>query len=318
MHIALITPYGAETKSGNWHTAARWAVFLREGGHRVDVSTHWNGEPVDRMIALHARRSALSIQAFAAWQPQSPLVVVLTGTDLYRDIQFDADAKQSLQLATRLVVLQDMGLQELDTALHAKTAVIYQSAPDIAPLPKSGEHFEVLVIGHLREEKDPFRAALASALLSPDSKVRITHLGNALSPDMEQTASDMQQHCPRWKWMGAVPHEDVLAHLARTHLLVISSHMEGGANVICEALAADVPVIASEISGNVGMLGKGYPGYYPVGDEQALAHLLSKAETDADFYAYLQSHCRARRELMTPEKEAAAVRQLVAEFSART
>lgn len=313
MHIALITPYGAETKSGNWHTAARWAGFLRNAGHRVDLATHWNGESVDLMIALHARRSALSIQAFAAWQPDSPLVVVLTGTDIYRDIHTDEDAKKSLQLATRLVVLQDMALQELEPSLREKTSVVYQSAPAIAPQPKPTEHFDVLVIGHLREEKDPFRAALASALLPSTSRVRITHLGNALSPEMGQTAREIQGKYSHWEWAGGFTHEEIQARLTRAHLLINSSNMEGGSNAICEALAADVPVIASNISGNIGMLGKDYPGYFPVGDEHALANLITKAETDKAFYADLLNHCRQRRQLMFPELEAAAIQRLVTE-----
>ncbi len=317
MHIALITPYGAETQSGNWHTATRWAGLLKQAGHRVEVSTHWNGEAVDLMIALHARRSALSIQAFAAWQPQSPLIVVLTGTDLYRDIRTDTDAQQSLQLATRLVVLQEKGLEELAPELQDKSRIIYQSAPDIAPSSKTPECFDVLCIGHLREEKDPFRPALAATLLPQQSSIRITHLGGALSAEIAQAAHEMQEIYPRWTWADAVPHEEVLTRLSRAHLLVVSSHMEGGANVICEALAASVPVIASDISGNIGMLGQDYPGYYPVGNETRLAQLLARAETDPGFYAELVRHCSARRSLMTPEQEADSLKQLIGQFAAR-
>lgn len=317
MHIVLITPYGAESKSGNWHTAARWTAFLREAGHQVDVATVWNNEPADLMIALHARRSAPSIHAFAARHPDKPLIVVLTGTDLYRDIRHNADARTSLKLAHRLVVLQEKGLDKLAPELAHKTRVIYQSAPDIPRQPPAGNTFDVLVIGHLREEKDPFRPALAAALLPDQSRIRITHLGRALSADMEEQAIALQAQIPRWHWLGEIPHKDVIDHLSRAHLMIISSLMEGGANVICEALAAGVPVIASDIPGNIGMLGEDYPGYYPVGDERGLAQVLSKAESDPDFYAELMRHCQERRTLMTPEHEATGVRQLVAEFETR-
>ena len=314
MHIALITPYGPEHQNGNWHTAARWTAFLREAGHRVDVSTAWNGEPADLMIALHARRSAPSIQAFAVKHPDKPLIVVLTGTDLYRDIRHDADAQQSLKLAHRLVVLQEKGVEELVPELAHKARVIYQSAPDIPRQPLSQDTFEVLVIGHLREEKDPFRSALAAALLPGHSHIRITHLGRALSGEMDAKAKELQTHIPRWRWMDEVPHKEVMDRLSRAHLMIVSSLMEGGANVICEALAAGVPVIASDISGNIGMLGKDYPGYYPVGDEHQLAQVLSRAESDENFYAGLAGLCRTRRGLMTPEREASSVRKLIAEF----
>jgi len=174
------------------------------------------------------------------------------------------------------------------------------------------------VIGHLRTEKDPFRVALATAYLPEHSHIRVTHLGGALSEEMAETAELAQTKLPRWHWAGDVPHKTVLKHLARAQLMVISSVMEGGANVICEALAADVPVLASHMPGNIGMLGEDYRGYFPVGDERELAGLLSKAESDPAFYADLLRHCRIRRSLMRPEREASRLRQVVAEFEQST
>ena len=171
-----------------------------------------------------------------------------------------------------------------------------------------------LVIGHLRTEKDPFRVALATAGLPEHSHIQVTHLGGALSEEMAETAELAQAKLPRWHWAGDVPHKTVLKRLARAQLMVISSVMEGGANVICEALAADVPVLASHMSGNIGMLGEDYPGYFPVGDERQLATLLSKAESDPAFYADLLRHARIRRSLMRPKREASRLRQVVAEF----
>jgi len=314
MRIALITPYGREHRNGNWHTAARWARFLREAGHTVRTQVEWDGRSADLMLALHARRSFASIRAFAERFPSRPLIVTLTGTDLYRDIHEDADARRALELAHRIIVLQARGPDELAPHLAAKTRVIYQSAPDIARQPAPPRTFEVLVVGHLRAEKDPFRAALATAYLPEHSRIRVSHLGGALSEDMAETAEMAQNKLPRWTWAGDVPHRTVLKRLARAHLLVISSVMEGGANVICEALAADVPVLASHMPGNVGMLGEDYPGYFPVGDERQLAGLLAMAEGDPDFYAALASHARQRRGLMRPEQEASRLRQAVAEF----
>lgn len=314
MRIALITPYGREHRNGNWHTAARWARFLRAAGHTVRTQVEWDGRSTDLMLALHARRSFASIRAFAERFPTRPLLLALTGTDLYRDIHQDADAQQALELAHRLIVLQARGVDELPAHLAARARVVYQSSPDIARLPAPAHTFEVLVIGNLREEKDPFRAALATAYLPEHSHIQVTHLGGALSGEMAETAEMAQSKLPRWHWAGEVPHRTVLKRLARAHLMVISSVMEGGANVICEALAADVPVLASHMPGNIGMLGEDYPGYFPVGDERQLARLLSRAETDPDFYADLRSHARQRRGLMRPEQEASRLRQVVAEF----
>ena len=96
--------------------------------------------------------------------------------------------------------------------------------------------------------------------------------------------------------------------------MVLSSLMEGGANVISEALAVPVPILASRIPGSVGLLGEEYPGFFPVGDTQALASLLEKTETDTGFYEELLTHCRRLASLVSPAHELQAWKQLLQEF----
>ena len=314
MKIALVTPAAAGTRSGNEHTAQRWARFLRGLGHRVTVAGQWNGEAADAMIALHARKSFSSIEQFHAQLPGAPLVVVLTGTDLYRDIKTSREAQRSLALASRLVVLQPEGRRELPARLRAKTRVIFQSSDTgirHAP-PKNG--FRVAVVGHLREEKDPFRAVRALALLPRREKFELIHLGAALSPDMKSQAMRWMKREPRYCWLGSKPHGETLRRLAASHLLVVSSLMEGGANVICEAARIGVPVLASRVAGNVGMLGRGHPGYFELRDERELAALIARATGEAAYYRRLKAEIRARRRLFAPSAERAALRRLIGEL----
>lgn len=316
MHVALITPYLPSVRNGNAHTAVRWRRFLRQAGHKVTVAVAW-GEgssaeaPADALVALHARRSHESVARFARAFPDRPLILVLTGTDLYRDIRTDADAQASLGLAHTLVVLQEAGVAELPEDLRGKVRVIYQSSPSPAPQPRPVRHFSVGVVAHLRDEKDPFRAALALAHLPADSRIRLWHAGGELQPGMARQAEALAAAQPRWRWLGSRPHGQTLGRIRRSHLLVVPSRMEGGANVICEALVAGTPVLASHIPGNVGMLGADYAGYFPLGDEVALARLLYRAEKDADFYRTLARQCGARAPLFEPEREAAAVAALL-------
>ena len=315
MRISLVTPAGANSRSGNRTTADRWARFLRQMGHEVPVEEAWGGERSELMIALHTRRSHPSIRRYAAGHPDRPLIAVLTGTDLYRDIRFDEEAQDSLRLATRVVVLQEAGLAELEPPHRAKARVIYQSAEPIRPQPKAKTFFDVCVVGNLRAEKDPFRCALAARLLPSTSRVRITHAGKARNGEFAGRARALASAEPRYRWLGEVPRWRVRRLLSRAHLLVQSSLMEGGANAVAEALAAGVPVIASRIAGNVGMLGEEYPGYYPVGDERALARLLERAETNAAFYELLKARCAARRPLTLPEREREALGGLIEEVA---
>lgn len=312
-HIVIISPYLANANNGNWQTAWRWSRFLRKN-YRVTLAAQWDGMPCDAMIALHARRSAASIAAFSAACPARPLIVVLTGTDLYKDIFSDGDAQRSLQLATQLLILQPAGLQVLDKNLHHKTQVIYQSAPVLKPFERNPEkrarYFDVTMIGHLRDEKDPgtFMRA-AESLVS--ACVRLIHIGGALDPALAAQAEKAQQLYPRYHWLGNVAHAATRQRLKRSQLMVITSKMEGGANVIIEAVTSGVPVLASDISGNRGMLGDNYAGYFPLGDSIKLAHLIDRAATDTKFYRSLQTQCAARAPLFAPERERAALLKIV-------
>ncbi|MDB5964696.1 MAG: glycosyl transferase, group 1 [Polaromonas sp.] len=310
--IVLVSPAMAASNNGNWHTAHRWAGFL--SGHcDIALVGHWpekpspdHGLPTPRpppamMIALHARRSAASIRAWAEAHPGKPLVVVLTGTDLYRDIHTDADAQQSLALASTLVVLQDAGLAALPPAWRHKVQVIYQSAAALPPLRKPARSFKAVMVGHLRDEKDPL-AFMAAARMAP-AAMRFEQIGAALEARFAAAARATAQQLPGYRWLGNLPQAVAREHIQRAHVLVNCSRMEGGAQVILEAVQSGTPVLASRISGNVGMLGEDYAGTFAAGDSAALAGLLRRCAAEPGFLALLQRQCRARAPLFDPAEE---------------
>lgn len=315
MNIRLITPYPAAARNGNSNTALRWRRMLRNLGHRVVLEERYRGGSCDLMIALHARRSYDSIRRFRRDHPELPLIVALTGTDLYRDIRNRIDAQRSLAWATRLIVLQAQGAVELPRRFRSKTRVIYQSAPVLngrAPSTRNG--FRVCVVGHLRPEKDPLRTALAARRLPASSRVEVIHIGRALSEEMENHARAEAAQNPRYRWIGELPRWKARRALAQSHLLALTSRMEGGSNVLCEALASSVPVVASKIPGLIGTLGDDYPGYFPVGNARDLARLLWKAESDPGFYRRLKARCARLRPLVDPKRERAAWKDLLLEL----
>ena len=312
-HVLIVSPASARENNGNWQTASRWAHMLRTR-YQVAIAADCcpGANPPDILIALHARRSAGAIASFAKACPDRPCVVVLTGTDLYRDIANSPEARASLEHATRLVVLQDDGLSQLAPIMRAKTSVIYQSAPAMRQ-PSHGvnrRHFDICMIGHLRSEKDPYTFMRASSLVT-SPKARLLHIGGALESTLGQAATATQAVNPRYQWLGNLPHSVTRQRLARSHAMAICSLMEGGANVIIEAVTSGVPVLASDISGNRGMLGQDYAGYFPVGDAAALARLIERSIDDPAFYALLLRQCAGRAALFAPEAERAALLDLV-------
>lgn len=313
--ILIVTPTRQSSRQGNQVTANRWAGLLRSLRHRVEIADGFDRQACDILIALHARKSAAALQRFAGKHPDKPIVLGLTGTDLYGDIQSSEAAQRSLELARRLVLLQPHGRRELPRRLREKTRVIHQSVEPLNSRPAPLKSvFEVCVSGHLRSVKDPFRAAMAARRLPATSKIRITHLGGALSAAMEERARAEMQRNPRYRWRGEVSRGRARRLLARSRLLVLSSKLEGGANVISEALAAAVPILSSRISGSIGLLSEDYPGYFTVGDTKELAQLMLRCERDGAFYRQLTSHCRRLRPLVKPARERAAWRELIEEL----
>jgi putative glycosyltransferase (TIGR04348 family) len=320
MRIVIITPIRSSSRSGNGTTTARWRRILRELGHKVSVANEYDGAAADLMIALHAWRSAVSVQRFRERYPDRPLIVALSGTDIYEYIDRDpAPTLHSLACADRLIALQELAQRRVPARFHRNVRVVHQSA--LPPHPRNraaARSFEVAVIGHLRKVKDPFRAAEAARRLPADSRIRIVHLGAAETPKWTAMAKAEMKSNPRYEWCGDRPRAEVWRLLRRARAMVLSSVSEGGANIISEAVCAGVPVLASRIDGSVGLLGRDYPGYFPVGDTVALARLLRRIETSPRFLARLRRSIARRAYLFRPAREKAAWRTLIREVMPKT
>ncbi len=312
--IRIVTPALADANNGNWRTAHRWQTLLSPT-FKVIVQGDWGSENSDEscdiLIALHARRSAASIVRFRATYPAKPLIVVLTGTDLYRDLKTSQEARHSLDLADALIVLQEDAIQFVPLEHRKKTHVVYQSAKQLTPAAKPKHQLNCVVVGHLRDEKDPATIFRAAEKLGPDDHIHILHIGAPLDDALAATAQKLVVQHSHYHWAGALAHGLTRAAIKRAHLLIHPSIMEGGANVIVEALTSGTPVIASKMSGNVGMLGQTYEGYFPVGDEIALVALLKRCANDPNFMSRLGTACQARAKLFLPETERNSLSNIV-------
>lgn len=270
----------------------------------------WSGESCDILIALHAKKSARSVLAFAKSHPTRPVIVVLTGTDVYRDLAASRRAQRALDVAAAIVVLQPAAKRLLKQSWRKKTTIAIQSAIANPASRKPHADLRAVVLGHLRSEKDPLRAAYALRFIPRDLSISVTQAGAALAPHFEITARRIAERDTRYRYLGEVSHARAASLLARSDLLVVSSRMEGGANVVSEAIAAGVPVLASRISGNVGLLGSKYPAYFDVGDTLALARLLERCMLPA-YLRDLRRRVKALQPLVRPVREQRIIQMLV-------
>ncbi|WP_254774064.1 selenoneine biosynthesis selenosugar synthase SenB [Marinobacter sp. AC-23] len=310
----MITPAAPGSKAGNRATAERWQALLEQAGHKISIVTAYHGEPCDLFLALHAWRSHEAVRLFRETWPGKPLVVALTGTDIYlHQPQYPEQTHYSMQAADALIGLHAQVGDDIPGAFRDKLVTLFQSAD--RPTGQSGKvfsespYFDICVIGHLRAEKDSLRAAKAARRLPADSRIRVSCAGKAHNEHWESLANQELKENPRFRWLGELEKTDVAKLMAESRLLVMSSVMEGGANVVSEACRAGLPVIASDISGNTGLLGEDYRGYYPVGDTQALAKVLERAENDSRFLEQLREHVGQLASRFTPEKELESLEQ---------
>lgn len=323
LKVALITPARRGSRAGNRTTAARWAGLLQELGCRTCIvesdagaeGCRLGGQPPDLVMALHAVRSHAAIRACRDTFPACPLVVVLTGTDVYRFQHSEPEVfLDSLSVSDALIGLHDCLAEDLPPQFLSCLHVVHQSAiplPPRSPRPVR-RWFEVLVAGHLREEKDSLRAALAVRDLPAESRLRVVQLGGAHTPEWAEAAREEMAGNDRYRWLGDLPRWRVRQWMARARLMVISSRMEGGANVVSEACVAGLPVLASAIPGNRGLLGDDYAGYFPVADTAALRDLLLRAETEPAFVDRLHRQVLVRAPLFRPEAEREALERVIA------
>jgi len=304
VRVALICPAPLGSRLGNRVTALRWAAMLRQAGHRAMLADPGAAPACDVLLALHARKSAASVARSRKAAPDRPIVVALTGTDLYVDIHRDAAAKRSLELADLLIVLHGRAAEELPARLRGKVRVVPQSAPPVRAVPRaSSRTFEVAVVGHLRDEKDPLRTALAARLLPAESRVRVVHAGAPLSVAWKKAALREARENPRYRYLGELPLARARGLIARSRLLSLTSRLEGGANVVSEAVAAGTPILASRIPAMEAILGEDHPGLFEFGATEELAGLVLRAERDPAFLRDLARRSRALRRALSPGRE---------------
>lgn len=343
MQILIVYPWVQGISNGNEVTAKRWCHVVQSLGHQAAVVDSIDDSPfeADLLIALHAIKSGDAVARCGSIWPDCRIVVAVTGTDIYGESGSPV-LDQSLALADRIVVLQEATKIDVPKSHRHKVRVVFQSLSVADVLSRSssepddenrflgdggfeeersgkegsdGDAFDICVVGHLRPVKDPFLTAKACRHLPDQSRVRITQIGSAMSPLMEQTAAHHAASNDRYRWIGSIAREEAIKTIAQSDLLVNSSRIEGGAAVITEAIVVGTPVLASRISGNWGLLGDDYEGLFAVGDWRQLQTLILRAEQDPDFYHRLQRQCDARKRLFDPDFERSTWQRLLGEFS---
>ncbi len=317
MHDVLIhSPFPQETGQGNSVTAERMQLIMRSAGIGAHIETvTYQGGDAKCLVALNAWRSAGVVAEFDRRHNDRQIVVLVTGSDINHPEMGDenSDTRVTMERADALVTLHDADLKALPENLQHKSICIYPSVS----LPTGIKHREpledrmdVVMAGNIRAVKNPQLAVEVGALLPSDSPIFINSYGDAsdqLATEMTHASAEVKH----FNWCGKLDHATLIEKMVRAQLLLNTSTIEGGANAICEAVTMGLPVIASDIRGNVGMLGEDYLGLFPNGDAQAAVGLLQRCVTELSFYQELKKQVAQRAPLFDFATESSAWLDLI-------
>jgi putative glycosyltransferase (TIGR04348 family) len=287
---------------------------LEASGHQVRVAEDDVTGCCDTLVVLHALRSRRSVADFRSRKANGKVVMVLTGTDIYGGQC--AEVEEAMRTADRLVVLQPKAMEKVPAQFRGKTRVILQSAVPMAgpAASKSVDPFQVCVVGHLREVKDPLRAARAARLLPVDSKIVIRQAGGIIEERFRGEVEREERDNGRYEWLGELDTGETRRLMAASQLMVISSWSEGGAAVVAESVVEGTPILAARSDGVAGMLGDDYGGFFAPGDTGELARQLQRAENEPGFLAGLRARCEELAPKFDPAEESARWNDLLREL----
>jgi glycosyltransferase involved in cell wall biosynthesis len=343
--VRVVTPFGAASGMGNWRTASRYAQMLRASG--INASIHEAAKIDDACaesgqrtvgIVLNAARSASCVHTLAA--AGIPVMVVMTGTDLYGVLRADratetsyAAAESAMLTASMVLTLQEEAQQEIQRrwpALAGRVFVLPQTSPPRKPhapvVTVQSKTVRFLIAAHIREEKDPRTAFQAFHIAFPDGwaeradggrvPVRLIHVGGYQDKTLAHELMLLAGQFPGILLEGPLTHAETMRQMTHVHCLVQPSISEGGALVIAEAVACRLPVIASNIPAHRAQLGADYPGLFKTGDAHDLARQLRRFVADPELLSDLQRRQAALiTKLASPAQErdelVRLVRQLV-------
>jgi len=184
--------------------------------------------------------------------------------------------------------------------------------PSPAAAPRPGEPFVVGFFGRLAEEKAPDTFVRIAARFRDRADFQFLICGTG---PMESSLRRMCQDAgleEKVRFLGFV---DTREHLARCHVTVTCSRLDGRPNIVLESLAMGVPVVASRVGGIPGMAPEDH-GIQLCDPEDVAAFCDAIERLASDREEYLRLAAAGRSWLVEHCSPAAAAGQYAALFQA--
>lgn len=148
----------------------------------------------------------------------------------------------------------------------------------------------VLFIGNLLPAKGAFDLLEAFARLAQWPQLQLVYVGDGPARDGLVGRAAALGLADRVRLAGKIPHAELPAWLAAAHLLCLPSHNEGVPNVVLEAMACGVPVVATRVGGIPEVVPEVAGLLVPPRDSEALRRALEIALGRSWDHAAISAH----------------------------
>ncbi|MGB9927169.1 MAG: glycosyltransferase [Methanosarcina sp.] len=229
-----------------------------------------------------------------------PLVISALGT-IERKVAYEGSytSKQIIQtmnFADRILsVSEDLKLHIINLGIKPEKVIVVPNGVDIEkfkPVKKEkARNFLnlpqdkkiVLFVGALRKIKGvDYLIEAAKAFVDRDTELFMVGRDDGLKKSLDKRAEELKIS-NFIKFTGPVNHEDIPLWISASDILVLPSLSEGRPNVILEALACEIPVVATDVGGIPELLIQGETGYLvPAKNPVELSKRIGKLLEDED------------------------------------
>ncbi|MFT5129761.1 MAG: glycogen(starch) synthase [Rhodothermales bacterium] len=280
-------------------TALEMLVYMSSASTAVTFTAC--GRDWDGIIAFFGIPSG-PVAYLASRRSRGPFIVSLRGADvpghqpeqLRRQHQLAGPVIRFLWKRAAAVVANSAGLADTATrfAPDIPVAIVPNGvdtsffAPSVKPLRTP----QMLYVGRLSQEKGVDCLLQAVAKLEGDWQLGIVGDGPE-RPALEAMADD------RVRFLGWQDKAKLRQRYQEASIFVLPSRYEGMANVVLEAMASGLPVVATTVGGNAELIVPGETGWLvPPDDPDAMAHALRPLLRDSELRIRCGRAGRARVE----------------------
>ncbi|AJB41775.1 Glycosyltransferase [Thermofilum adornatum 1505] len=252
-------------------TSALKAIYKRLRGERFDV------------IHAHNIPSALAMRISSGYR-------VLTLHGVYSE-QIGYLHGSALGRLSRIVEKQALGWANAVTAVSSRVAEHYSrqgfrvlyipNAIDLEDLPREANRFhdqQIVYNGRLSREKGV--DILLEGFLNSDLKAKLVLIGNG---PLEEKLREMARNDDRVIFTGQLPRQEALKIVKGSDVFVLPSIYEGLSTALLEAMALEVPVVATRVGGNTEIVTDGETGLLVEPNPKDIIKAVSRLLEDREF-----------------------------------